>query len=75
MLKRFQNKEKNRLILEGQIILKKNGDKTELGDWTKSKGLGIVQDRDGNEVKAELHWYECKGLEKFDFKVKKWEDK
>lgn len=52
---------------------KPNGNKTAPGDWIKSKGKGIVQDKYGNEAKAELHWYECKGLGKVDFKVKKWE--
>ena len=43
-------------------------------DWTKKKGFGTVVDKNGRERKAELHWYECQGMGKIDFKVKKWKD-
>lgn len=51
-----------------------NGTSTKATDWTKKKGFGTVVGRDGKERKAELHWYECQGMGKIDFKVKKWKD-
>ena len=51
-----------------------NGASTSATDWTKKKGFGTVVDKNGRERKAELHWYECQGMGKIDFKVKKWKD-
>ena len=47
---------------------------TKATDWSKKKGIGTVVSKDGKNLKAELHWYECKGIGKKDFKVKKWLD-
>lgn len=49
-----------------------NGTKTAATDWIKKKGNGTVETANGTNEKAELHWYECKGLGKVKFKVKKW---
>lgn len=43
-------------------------------DWTKKKGYGTVVDENKKQREAELHWYECKGKGKVEFKVKKWKD-
>lgn len=43
-------------------------------DWTKKKGYGTVEDEHNKKREAELHWYECKGKEKVEFKVKRWKD-
>lgn len=51
---------------------RRNGTKTVATDWTKKKGIGTVEIRNGLTAKAELHWYECKGEGKVKFKVKKW---
>lgn len=53
---------------------KPNGEKTKATDWTKKKGIGVVLDKNGNQKKAELHWYECQGLGKCEFKVKRWNE-
>ena len=51
-----------------------NGSTTNATDWTKRKGIGTVVGKDGKERQAELHWYECQGMGKMEFKVKKWKD-
>lgn len=51
-----------------------NGSTTKATDWTKRKGIGTVVGKDGKERQAELHWYECQGMGKMEFKVKKWKD-
>lgn len=51
---------------------RRNGKETESTDWSKKKGVGTVVDKKGRKYKAELHWYECKGLGKIEFKVKRW---
>ena len=51
---------------------RQDGSKTTASDWTKKKGNGTVVDSEGKQRDAELHWYECKGLGKKKFKVKKW---
>ena len=51
-----------------------NGTSTKATDWTKKKGFGTVIDKNGHERDAELHWYECRGMGKIDFKVKAWKD-
>ncbi|MBR0487146.1 MAG: hypothetical protein IJJ70_05520 [Treponema sp.] len=51
-----------------------NGSTTNATDWTKRKGIGTVVGKDGKEKQAELHWYECQGMGKMEFKVKKWKE-
>ncbi len=61
----------------GKLIKKykrPNGSATDATDWTKKKGIGTVIDKNGNERQAELHWYECQGMGKMEFKVKAWKE-
>ncbi|MEF8941654.1 MAG: hypothetical protein V5B78_02565 [Desulfohalobiaceae bacterium] len=44
------------------------------GRWRKLKGVATVRLADGLVTKAELHWYECHGLGKKEFKIKKFLD-
>ena len=41
-------------------------------EWEKVRGEGIVRD-EGQNKKAELHWYEAQG-ERYEMKVKRWFD-
>jgi hypothetical protein len=43
-----------------------------LGRWRKIKGVATVRLEDGFITKAELHWYECHGIGKKEFKIKKY---
>lgn len=62
----------NKLI---NMYKRQNGKDTNATDWAKKKGIGTVLSKTTNEKrKAELHWYECQGVGKKDFKVKKWLD-
>lgn len=61
----------NKLI---KLYKRQDGTDTNATDWSKKKGIGTVVSNNGQELKAELHWYECKGIGKKDFKVKKWLD-
>ncbi len=45
-----------------------------LGRWRKLKGVATVRLGDGYITKAELHWYECHGIGKKEFKIKKYLD-
>ena len=49
-----------------------NGELTNVEDWQKVVGNGIVVLADGTKRKAEIHWYQCRNLGKKEFKVKKW---
>ena len=42
------------------------------GSWMKVKAIGILVDEDGEERKAEVHWYEAMEGEKEEVKFKKW---
>jgi hypothetical protein len=42
------------------------------GRWRKLKGVATVRLEDGFITKAELHWYECHGIGKKEFKIKKY---
>ena len=48
-----------------------NGELTNVEDWKKVVGNAILIDN-GEERKAEIHWYQCRNLGKKEFKVKKW---
>lgn len=39
--------------------------------WRKLKGKAYVRDALGNAVLAEIHWYECHGIGRRRFKVKR----
>jgi hypothetical protein len=49
--------------------LKKKGTTSHVGDWEKMKG-SIVAYRDGQAYLVEIHFYFCKNIGYFDFKVK-----
>ncbi len=44
------------------------------GRWRKLKGIGTVRLENGFITKAELHWYECHGIGKKEFKIKRYLD-
>ena len=44
------------------------------GRWRKRKGIATVRLTDGVVTKVELHWYECHGIGKKEFKIKKFLD-
>ncbi len=39
--------------------------------WRKMKGIAKVRLPDGNELWAEVHWYEAHGIGKKEFKIKR----
>ena len=41
------------------------------GRWRKLKGAAMVELRDGQVARAELHWYEAHGIGRRDMKVKR----
>jgi len=44
------------------------------GRWRKMKGTAEVRLADGQFRQAEIHWYECHGIGRQDFKIKKFLD-
>lgn len=38
--------------------------------WRKRKGIATIRFEDGSTRRAELHWYEAKGLGKKELKIK-----
>ena len=40
------------------------------GRWRKLKGIATIRLQNGNDRKAELHWYEAHGLGKKKIKIK-----
>jgi hypothetical protein len=44
------------------------------GSWRKLKGIARIRLADGNERRAEVHWYEAHGIGKRDFKIKRFVD-
>ena len=44
------------------------------GRWRKLKGIGTVRLENGFITKVELHWYECHGIGKKEFKIKRYLD-
>ena len=42
-------------------------------DWQKCKGHTVI-DCDGEEVKAEIHWYQEESAGKVELKIKRWEE-
>jgi hypothetical protein len=41
------------------------------GRWLKRKGVAPVQLAMGEAALAEIHWYECAGIGKREFKIKR----
>jgi len=41
------------------------------GRWMKRKGVAEVRLASGDLIRAELHWYECAGVGKREFKIKR----
>lgn len=41
------------------------------GRWLKRKGVAEVRLASGELIRAELHWYECAGIGKREFKIKR----
>ncbi|MBQ5970240.1 MAG: hypothetical protein IJL52_09035 [Clostridia bacterium] len=50
-------------------LTKEFGGKIE--DWQHAKGIGVV-DYNGEELKAEVHWFQEKTVGRVKFKVKEW---
>lgn len=40
------------------------------GRWRKRKGVADIRLRDGEIVRAEIHWYEATGIGRKEFKIK-----
>lgn len=40
------------------------------GRWRKLKGIARVRLPDGSRCVAEIHWYECHGIGRREFKIK-----
>lgn len=59
---------KKPVSVEPQLI-KQHGGKT--GSWTHTRGEATVVLADGNNRKAELHWFESKGIGQVNMKVKR----
>jgi len=41
------------------------------GRWRKRKGIAEIRLRNGEIVRAEVHWYEATGIGKREFKIKR----
>jgi hypothetical protein len=39
--------------------------------WRKLKGIGLVELAPGDVRRAELHWYEAVGIERREYKIKR----
>lgn len=44
------------------------------GRWRKLKGVALIQLRDGQMRRAEIHWYEAHGIGRKEFKRKRYVD-
>lgn len=44
------------------------------GRWRKRKGIAHVRLDDGEELLAEVHWYEAHGIGRKEFKIKRYID-
>lgn len=40
------------------------------GRWRKRKGIAEIRLKNGETVRAEVHWYEASGVGKREFKIK-----
>jgi hypothetical protein len=41
------------------------------GNWRKIKGVAVVELSNGNQRRAEVHWYEAHGIGRKGFKIKR----
>lgn len=77
------SKIQNTTIFAGKGVKKplneavRNGLASQLGenpnDWSHCKGNAVL-DYYGESRKAEVHWFQCEGVGKVKFKVKRWDD-
>jgi hypothetical protein len=44
------------------------------GRWRKRKGIARVRLEDGEELLAEVHWYEAHGIGRKEFRIKRYID-
>lgn len=44
------------------------------GRWRKRKGIARVRLEDGEELLAEVHWYEAHGIGRKQFRIKRYID-
>ncbi|NVP25498.1 minor capsid protein [Treponema phagedenis] len=58
----------NRLI---KTYKHQNGSFTKAKDWYKVRGTAILVNEDGDEYRAEIHWYQCKNIGKVELKRKR----
>ena len=65
-----------RSIAEGNSIrdIKRLHKSYGYGNWRKLKGNAIIRLINGKVRRAEIHWYEAHGIEKKEFKRKKYLD-
>jgi len=42
------------------------------GRWKKMKGVALIRLPDGFIGRAEIHWYECHGIGKKEYKIKQY---
>ena len=66
----FAGKGCKRKIDEVDRLVQEYGDSAE--SWMKVKANAILVDEDGEERRAEIHWYEAKESEKQEIKFKRW---
>ena len=45
------------------------------GHWRKMKGMAMVRISSGSLRRAEVHWYEARGIGKRDVKIKRYLDR
>ena len=49
-----------------------NGNLTSANDWFKVRGTAtLFNTKTKKEIKAEIHWYQCKNIGKIEFKFKR----
>ena len=41
------------------------------GRWRKRKGIARIRFANGDEIRAEIHWYEGHGIGRKEFKIKR----
>lgn len=66
----FAGKGCKRKIDEVDRLVQEYGDPAE--SWMKVKANAVLVDEDGEERRAEIHWYEAKESEKQEIKFKRW---
>ena len=44
------------------------------GRWRKRKGIARIRLEDGEELLAEVHWYEAHGIGRKEFRIKRYID-